>query len=118
MENSKNLKFGLTVLAYTLTAALFFAIGLFTGTRNTADVPIESENVSAYADNVEEIIYRVKIQSGKLCIYEITSSGITTIAECEISESVYPKEDVTELKSGIDFRNKSEAQAMFENFSS
>lgn len=122
-ENSKNLRFGVTILAYVLSAALFFGVGYMSGSRNQKKQSVNSvinktEAVSANAENEKDLSYRVKIENGRLYLYEIDGEEITSIAECEISESVYPSEDIKELMQGIDFRSKDEAQAMFENFSS
>lgn len=40
----------------------------------------------------------------------------TAILSEEISENVFPSEDIDELKKGVEFDNLDEAQQMFENF--
>ena len=123
------MKYGSSLLAYVLIVALFFAAGYGAGTvngRNRAREDFErvreteiGDVLDASAEAREEIPeYTVVLESGRLIIYESADDDKTMLTECEISESVYPKEDITALKSGMVFDDKSEAMAMFENFAS
>lgn len=123
------MKYRTSLLAYVLVVALFFAAGYGAGMVNglnrakeefaeqTGIEPTDAVNASALAD--EELPeYTVILENGALIIYESDDGKKKKLTECEISESVYPSEDVTALKAGMHFDDKNEAMAMFENFAS
>ena len=123
------MKYRTHLLAYVLVIALFFAAGYGAGTvngRNRAREEFakvqkteieEVLNTSAEAEE-EKTEYTVILENSRLVVYESADGDRTKLTECEISESVYPKEDIAALKAGMVFGDKSEAMAMFENFAS
>lgn len=55
---------------------------------------------------------RTWLSSNNKCV----GDNKTAILSEEISENVFPSEDIDELKKGVEFDNLDEAQQMFENF--
>ena len=123
------MKYRTSLLAYVLIIALFFAAGYGAGMvnginrtkeelaeRNSIE-PTDAVNASALAD--EELPeYMVVIEGSALIVYKSENGDRKKLTECEISELVYPSEDISALKDGMIFNNKNEAMAMFENFAS
>ena len=107
----KILKNTLIVSSYVLLVALFFGGGYAIGRIGVSDsVPTPMPTVAAVeevnANDVKTTVYEVKVENGLL-----------QINKCEeISENVFPSEDIDELKKGVEFDNLDEAQQMFENF--
>ena len=60
--------------------------------------------------------YEVKVENGLLQINKCVGDNKMAILSEEISENVFPSEDIDELKKGVEFDNLDEAQQMFENF--
>ena len=123
------MKYRTHLLAYVLVVALFFAAGYGAGTVNglnrakedfmskNTDISEEALDVSAEAEE-DATEYTVILENGRLCVYEYADEQKTKLTACEISESVYPGEDIAALKTGMTFDDKNEAMAMFENFAS
>ena len=123
------MKYRTHLLAYVLTIAVFFAAGYGAGmvnglnrareeiTEQRTEATEEALNVSAKAEE-DAPEYSLVLENGRLIIYEIENENKTELNKCKISESVYPKEDITALKSGMVFDDKNAAMAMFENFAS
>lgn len=118
----KILKNTIIVSSYVLLVALFFsggyAIGKIGTDKNETPIPTPYEKtVEAVSEKaVQSPTYEVVIEEGKLIIYKCIGEIKTMIASEEISEDVYPKEDVEELKKGVEFERLEGAQQMFENF--
>ena len=123
------MKYRTQMLAYVLVIALFFAAGYGAGTVNGRNRAREDfvkvqkteleEVLNASAEAEEEIPeYTVILENNRLIVYESADGKKTKLTECKISESVYPKEDIYELRAGMVFDNKNDAMAMFENFAS
>ncbi len=118
----KNLKNTLIVSSYVLLAALFFtggrAIGKIGAEKEIPVVPeITPEAVTAAAEKtVESPEYEVVIEGGALRMYECMGNIKTIVASEEISENVFPAEDVRDLREGVRFERLEQAQQMFENF--
>ena len=68
------------------------------------------------ANDVKTTVYEVKVENGLLQINKCVGDNKTAILSEEISENVFPSEDIDELKKGVEFDNLDEAQQMFENF--
>ncbi len=128
MNNIKNMRYVL-IFAYILTAALFFAAGCAVGLSSGRKIsrglleeyssaePTAAINASAGAQT-EETEYAVVLNNGILAVYEMKNDTKVKITEHKISEAVYPKDDIDELKKGMVFSDKNAAMAMFENFAS
>ena len=123
------MKYRTHLLTYVLVIALFFAAGYGAGMVNGRTRAREEfvkqqeteleEALNASAEAAEEALqYAVILENGRLIVYESADGDKTKLTECEISESVYPKDDIAALKSGMAFDDKNEAMAMFENFAS
>lgn len=118
----KNLKNTIIVSSYLLLIALFFGGGYALGRIGTDskenEMPLpttaavetiaENENKSPY--------YEVKTENGRLVIYKCIGDNKQVIASEEISENIFPKDDIEELKEGVQFDRLEKAQQMFENF--
>ena len=124
----KNVKY-LTIAAYILIAALFFTAGFFIGVSNGrgearqelekqyAARPTEAVNASAAAEQ-NKTEYALILENGRLVVYELFGGAKKKLTEHEISEAVYPGDDIAALKAGMIFYDKNAAMAMFENFAS
>lgn len=117
----KILKNTLIVSSYVLLVALFFGGGYATGRIGVSDsVPTPMPTVAAVeevnANDVKTTVYEVKVENGLLQINKCVGDNKTAILSEEISENVFPSEDIDELKKGVEFDNLDEAQQMFENF--
>ena len=113
----KILKNTLIVSSYVLLVALFFGGGYAIG---RIGVPTPMPTVAAVeevnANDVKTTVYEVKVENGLLQINKCVGDNKTAILSEEISENVFPSEDIDELKKGVEFDNLDEAQQMFENF--
>ena len=114
----KILKNTLIVSSYVLLVALFFGGGYAIGRIGVSDsVPTPMPTVAAVeevnANDVKTTVYEV---NGLLQINKCVGDNKTAILSEEISENVFPSEDIDELKKGVEFDNLDEAQQMFENF--
>ena len=112
----KILKNTLIVSSYVLLVALFFGGGYAIGRIGVSDsVPTPMPTVAAVeevnANDVKTTVYEVKVENSLLQI----NKCVAILSE-EISENVFPSEDIDELKKGVEFDNLDEAQQMFENF--
>lgn len=121
------LKYRWALLAYVLVVALFFAAGYGAGVINgqnraKEDIALATERPAAVNASIstEETVpeYELILEEGRLTIYENSEDERSIIARCEISESVYPPEDISALRKGMVFAEKTDAMAMFENFAS
>ena len=117
----KILKNTLIVSSYVLLVALFFGGGYAIGRIGVSDsVPTPMPTVAAVeevnANDVKTTVYEVKVENGLLQINKCVGDNKTAIFSEEISENVFPSEDIDELKKGVEFDNLDEAQQMFENF--
>ena len=114
----KILKNTLIVSSYVLLVALFFGGGYAIGRIGVSDsVPTPMPTVAEVnANDVKTTVYEVKVENGLLQINKCVGDNKTAILSEEISENVFPSEDIDELKKGVEFDNLDEAQQMFENF--
>ena len=113
----------LIISSYVLVAALFFSVSYVAGrTVFHKDLPKptekpEEEIVETSADAGERApYYLVKSEGGEVIIYKCIGNIRHAIASEKISESVFPKEDMEELRSGVRFERLENAQQLFENF--
>lgn len=118
----KNLKNTLIISSYVLLVALFFsggyALGKIGAKENNTSTPMPTMNaVAANADSeVKSPVYKVIAEDGVLKIYRCIGDEKTVITSEKISESVFPTEDIEELRKGVEFERLEGAQQMFENF--
>lgn len=118
----KILKNTLIVSSYVLLVALFFtggyAIGKIGVEKETPAAPqITPEAVAAAAEKTAEgPEYEVVIEDGGLKIYKCIGDIKTIVMSEEISEAVFPPDDVRDLREGVRFERLEQAQQMFENF--
>lgn len=111
------------ISTYVLVAALFFSVSYVTGrTMLKKEVPTptekpEEEIVETSAEVGERVpYYLVKSEGGEVKIYQCIGNIRHVVMSEKISESVFPKEDMEELRSGVRFDRLEGAQQMFENF--
>ena len=107
----KILKNTLIVSSYVLLVALFFGGGYAIGRIGVSDsVPTPMPTVAAVeevnANDVKTTVYEVKVENGLLQINKCVGDNKTAILSEEISENVFPSEDIDELKKGDIERNK------------
>lgn len=114
----KILKNTAILTSYILLVAIFFCGGYALGRKNTEPVVLYDENtaVEVNSDNVNDVSYEVKIEDGILSINERRGDDRKMLLSEKISESIYPKDDISELKTGIEFDTLDKAQSLFENF--
>lgn len=123
MEKQKNI---ISFLAYVLLMLIFFGLGFFMGGYTAKPMPVVSatappENImraSLPAVMEEKLLYTVKIENGKLLLYRMEKGKKDIIYSAEISESIFPPEDIMELKNGKSFDDIESANAFIENFAS
>lgn len=118
----KVLKNTLIVSSYVLLVALFFtggyALGRIGVNGSEPTIPVETPMaVETVTENVVgNPVYEVKIEDGVLQLNKCIDENKTLILSEEVSEGVFPTDDVTELKKGVIFERLEQAQQMFENF--
>lgn len=118
----KFLKNTMIVSSYLLLVALFFGGGYAIGRMGTEEIkketPIPSPATveTVTAKSIESPVYELIIEDGVLKINKCIGEDKTVITSEEISESVFPREDIEELKRGVRFERLEQAQQMFENF--
>ena len=122
MERKQNI---ITIAAYVLLMVLFFMFGYFVGMMNTKShspkaVPQNTYTQSASLPTTieEKDFYNVKIDGSTLLLTKVNSFGKEVIYSVEISESIFPPEDIEELKEGINFSSIYDAHSFIENFTS
>lgn len=118
----KFLKNTLIVSSYLLLMTLFFCGGYAIGKNGAKEedpasfTPAPETVKEVTADKVESPVYELIIENGVLKINKCIDKEKTVVTSEEISESVFPNEDVEELRKGIKFERLEQAQQMFENF--
>lgn len=118
----KILKNTLLISSYLLLVALFFFGGYAIGRReinNEGTFPEPTMYAAWSEQEVEERRspeYEVIIEDGILKIYKCIGENKSVIMSEEISESIFPRQDIKELKDGVRFDRLEAAQQMFENF--
>ncbi|MCI8403843.1 MAG: hypothetical protein HFE49_02970 [Clostridia bacterium] len=118
----KILKNTMIVSSYVLLVALFFGGGYALGRigiRNDVlpETTMVPDTVQAVSETVTESpVYELIIEDGELRIYKCIGENKTIIASEKISENVFPRLDVEELRKGVKFERLEAAQQMFENF--
>jgi hypothetical protein len=118
----KILKNTLIVSSYVLLVAVFFTGGYAVGKMGAAgesepipsQMPKNMETVSQFVSAEPE--YEVIIENGTLKIYRCIGDERTVLSSEEISENVFPKDDIEELHKGVKFERLDDAQQLFENF--
>ena len=118
----KILKNTLLISSYLLLIALFFFSGYALGRREINDEGMFPEPTVYTAWSLQETgerrspEYEVIIEDGFLKIYKCIGADKTIIMSEKISESIFPRQDIKELKDGVRFDRLEAAQQMFENF--
>lgn len=119
MERKQNI---ITITAYVFLMILFFMFGYLIGKSNAEkrfhtqadNTPIRSVSSPTLVPEMD--FYSIKLDGELLLLSRVDPSGEEVIYSIEISESIFPPEDIEELKNGITFSNISEAHAFIENF--
>ena len=112
----------LIISSYVLLVALLFSGSYVLGKSTMRrDIPLPDEMIEEAVETVtdNEIkapYYEVCMEDGRLIIYKCIGNTKSVVASEEISESIFPKDDVAELKKGVRFDRLDGAQQMFENF--
>lgn len=120
------MKFKKTLLisSYVLVAALMFSVSFVAGKMGTnvigpkeTEKPEEETAVETVSENTAySPEYQVIYEDGQIILYKCMGNIRSVIASEKVSEDVFPKEDVEELKKGVRFQRLEGAQQMFENF--
>lgn len=115
----KKMKNTLIISSYLLLVALFFSVGYALGSAGTkgngSPVPV-METYEIPETEIETPEYELISEDGVLTIYRCIGSSRNVIMSEEISEDIFPKEDIEELREGVRFKRLEQAQQMFENF--
>lgn len=119
----KKMKNTVIIASYVLLMALFFSGGYALGKigtekdiADTVPIPTPETVETVFEKKAESPNYEVIIENGKLIIYKCIGENKELITSEEISENVFPRDDVEELKKGVRFERLEGAQQMFENF--
>ncbi len=115
----KKMKNTLIISSYVLLVALFFGGGYALGRMGVKEEVEPTPTMSAVEvleAEIETPEYELIIEEGVLKIYKCIGESKTIVMSEKISENVFPKEDVEELKKGVRFERLEQAQQMFENF--
>lgn len=115
----KKMKNTLIISSYVLLVALFFSGGYVLGRTGTKEETVPAPTMSAVEVtemNVEAPEYELVIEESMLRIYRCIGDSKTVVMSEEISENIFPKKDIDELRGGVRFERLEQAQQMFENF--
>ncbi len=118
----KIIKNTLFVSSYVLLAGVMLCVGCVIGKSSTdtesraADSIIEDTAEETMSETFKYPVYELILQNGILEINRCIGEDKTLITSEEISEDVFPYEDVQELQKGVIFNRLDAAQQMFENF--
>lgn len=110
------------ISSYVLLMALLFSGAYVVGrTGMTPDKPkpeqAEVETVEVVSENtVYAPEYEVIYEDGKIIIYKCIGNIKSVVTSETVSENIFPKEDMEELRKGVKFERLENAQQMFENF--
>ncbi len=121
MEKKQNI---ITITAYVFLMILFFMFGYLIGRSNSEKIfNAQAENTPVHSVSSPTLVpemdfYSIKLDGELLLLSRVNLSGEEVIYSIEISEGIFPPEDIAELKNGITFSNISEAHAFIENFAS
>lgn len=120
------IKNSMIIASYVLLIAVFFMGGYALGGYNKDVTGVVQATVSpgygeaVNAVNIEEAeemtVYTVIMENGILKLYSVTGGVSTLLGSEEISENIFPREDIELLKNGVTMDNIGDAQALFENF--
>lgn len=112
----------LIIFAYVLLMVLFFFGGYTIGGIQNGDVSLTSTPepliVPAVAPNTAQnsYSYEIILSNSELLLYKIDGDTRELLYSHPISENIFPKEDMEELKNGVKFEKLSDAQSLLENF--
>ena len=115
----KKMKNTLIISSYVLLVAMFFSGGYALGRMGMKEEVIPTPTMSvveATEMDIETPEYELIIEEGMLTIYKCIGDSKSVIMSEEISENIFPKDDIEELKRGVRFERLEQAQQMFENF--
>lgn len=110
--------------SYVLLAAVFFLAGFAVGGIGGGE-ETEARTASVTTEEYDEVqatffartpYYEVIIEDSVLKINKCIGDDKILVTEEEISENVFPPDDMAELRDGIKFERLEQAQQMFENF--
>ncbi|MEE1224637.1 MAG: hypothetical protein UH081_05205 [Clostridia bacterium] len=106
------------VSTYALLIVGFFFGGYALGNNRNREVvqTVSEQAVPVIGDKVSTEIYYLILNDGILDFYSIVDGEKSLIASENISENIYPTDDMRDLKNGVTFDNIEDAQALFENF--
>lgn len=112
----------LIICAYVLLMTLFFFGGYAAGgmRRNEiAAVPTsEPVSVPVAAVNPDQSViqYELILDHSELFLYKKDGEDTELLYSHPISENIFPREDMEELKNGVYFETLEDAQSLLENF--
>lgn len=112
----------LIICAYVLLMTLFFFGGYAAGgmRRNKiAAVPTpEPVSVPVAAVNPDQSViqYELILDHSELFLYKKDGEDTELLYSHPISENIFPREDMEELKNGVYFETLEDAQSLLENF--
>lgn len=113
----------LIISSYVLLMALLFSGAYVVGKTGMTPERYEPETgeneeiVEAVSENTAYTPeYEVIYEDGKIIIYKCIGNIRSVVTSENVSESIFPKEDIEALKKGVKFERLENAQQMFENF--
>ncbi len=111
----------LITAAYVSMMTLFFFGGYALGTsraKTTAAVsatPVPAVRAASTSAR-ESAHYELVLENSELFLYKRTGTDSELLYSHPITESVFPREDLDELRGGVSFDTLKDAQSLLENF--
>lgn len=111
----------LIVCAYVLLMVLFFFGGYaMGGARRETTVAVsatpEPVTVPAAVAGPQKARYELVLENSELFLYKRDGESSELLYSHPIIETVFPREDVEELRNGVWFDSLDDAQSLLENF--
>lgn len=113
----------LVISSYVLLMAILFSGAYVVG--KTGMSPKRQPTKPADGEEIVEVVsenttyapeYEVIYEDGKIIIYKCIGNIRSVVTSETVSENIFPKEDMEELRRGVKFERLENAQQMFENF--
>lgn len=94
-----------------------YTIGSVYGTQVPVSPTAEPQIIPAAASEVKSVSkYELILSNSELMLFKRVNERRELLYSHPIIESLYPPDDIEELKHGVDFDNLSDAQSLLENF--
>lgn len=110
----------LIICAYVLLMALLFFGGYAIGGMQNSKVAVSATpqpvTLPAAVSGPQRASYELILENSELFLYKRLGQDSELLYSHPITENIFPREDMEELKNGILFDNLKDAQSLLENF--